>query len=1293
MDVAKESVGRIKALDIEARVIQRSSAIAVENVKQHLGNLRPKYEESKAWADDVRYDQQFLDRNWWQNVDKLELLPANKELRGCLPGAATSADGSLKKFADGGPTLKDFEDAKVTRKASSVATSAAQRFAERADDLETLFEDTAHDAFEIVENFSQGLGLSDSDIGDQAGRLMEEVEVVAKKINADYDHILSLPEAEISMKEMSRTDLLHARNFLPALQQTYADIHQLLLGTVRSKDNVMAAAITYMQKVSTIESMIAQVHSQLANLDLSEEDEEAFTTLNFIMKLPLTYGSLMIECVRRREWTDKIMSDSSSLVEEVAILRDEEINRRKKWAKQMGGAVDLSSIDDMALGIDINVQSRKQKWPSVSRQDIQAFLKALGAAGDYGESFKEELEALVKGLDAPSRQQTKRAKAFKNGSMHDANFGKQSLLLRRDDDAVRSLQSDKSKLEDKLKSSESRIRKLEDILHRQSQSSRPPSSHNFTPGNGLGAERQTTSPVPNPTTPLSKPHDSSSRRSSVSSRKVVVNNDVEEKALTQRVVALESQLTAMQQQAVTKAKAEDDLKSQVQDAVSTKEDLLSNMEAQQREFDAERRLVEQENGKLKVRLEEFEDDMDKMLESREQDLRVHHLEQELEKVRKDAAIEVEKAQGQVEYIKNDYTVQREKSNGLEQQVRDLDEEVANLSTRLQKRDLSAANNHRALRTVMLRLSPDSVAPEDLDSLVETVEELAKQSQEHLMEVEQALRTVRADNAAMEARMKNQSDAIHDLKGKVGTGEIEIFSLREDTAKHRTDLASLQSELETERGEHGQLRTKFAIGETDAESLRGSIAQKEEAVADLNGKITGLQGKIEDLELRAAGDRNRLSTARSTLDQQISNHQIATELQQTDLRDLQAAHDDLVSNLDVRSNQAEEVSARLYTVKNSMGRLLEQIGYTVTKENDILTFQRTSKAQTSSTVLLDPSNSMTRSVSNPTSSKSFFDSKATSHLITWPSSSPTCQPADFASFMSDISSLPTEAFSEAIIKRVKDADHTTRKYFKEARNYRDKYRRVQSEGHDKITIRAFKEGDLVLFLPTRNQVSGLWAAFNINFPHYFLREQENHRLSGKEWLLARITKIETRVVDLSKSMNGLCAPPQQPNSALASGDAASDGGASFEDENPFQLSDGLKWHLVDAVEEKLGAPMMIGSSKSTVAAANVDAQGSMGNKKKGKEDGEGEATAKLRTSLDSRRSSTNSKAGVTSAARPSTATSLEERLAAGEVVAEGAGQLAPVADSTQPKRQSSLRHSTSQEQQAADPVRSDLLWGP
>lgn len=1286
---------KLRACDTEADVVQQSAAIAVENVKQHVGSLRPKFEESRAWAENVLQDQNYLLDNWDSHLRHFTLVSVVPELGRCLPGSQ-NARSARKKSTDSAhsPSLHDFVATAEVREASKTASNVSRTFAGRVGDLTNTFDDVAQDAFDVIDGFDQSMKLSDNDLSNQTGQLMEEIDVVAKKVGADYEHVHGLPNTPKSLNDISRTALLHARDFIPALQQTHAELDGLLRHAIERKNNVMSSAVSYLQRVSATESQIAKVHTQLANLDLDGNEGQAFDILSDLIRLPLTYGSLLVECIRRREWTEKMVADSSSLVEEVAVFKDEEAKRRKKWAKEMGDAVDVSSIDGMAIGIDINLQAEKHEWPEVSRKDATALVKALKSIIGF-EDVARQVEESIKSLDAPTKQQTRRAKAFKNGSIHEASFGKQSLLLRRDDELIQTLHNDKSKLEDRLKGSDSRIRKLEDLLHRQTQTSRPPSSHAYTTNDVQAAHRYSSSPTANIVT--GRPQDASSRRSSMSSRKIP--NESEERILAQRIVDLEAELATLKREAVTKAKIDDDIRTQMQEAVSTKDDLMHNMEAQQREFDDERRFLKEGEDTLRFKLEEVEDAMDRMVESREQDDRAAVLEKELDIARKEAENDLQRAQQQADENLSMFKTQLQEAETLRKQIQELDDEVAGLSTRLQKRDMSAATNHRALRTVMFRLSKDSIAPEDLDSLVETVEELAKQSANHSVEIGKALETTRAYNVAQEARLIRQDEEIYDLKEQVGAKEMEIFSLREKIATQKTELARLGSELQAERDEHGQLRSKFAHGESSSESLRALLLEKDDAITVTTGKLSELETEKRLLQEEAdqreehhrssqealqarlgeshADSEARLGKQRASLESRLDEQRAGFEAMQADLDrrledrqrsgdDLKKVHDALKNALQGRAKRAEDVSSRLYTLRNSLGRLLEQVGFTVSKQDDTMVFQRTPKVTTASSMLNDPSSSMVRSVSAPFPSKSAFEDPYDPGLPHWTSpDDPGSEHEQFTAFLRDISSFNSSSFSEAITKRIKDAEHTARKYFKDARAYRDKYRRAQTEGHNKITVRGFQEGDLALFLPTRNHATKPWAAFNVGAPHCFLKEQEDHRLPGRDFFLARISKVEPRVVDLSHSMNAL-KPPS---------DGASDAAVSFDDENPFELSDGLRWNLIEATEEKMGPPMTIANVKSTVAAANVDATGSIRMKKS--KDGNG-ATMTLTRSLDSRRSSSNSKVGVASAATPkvTTTTSLDDRLDEQQLDSE-LGRETQLAEPTQGPAE----------------VRTDLLFGP
>lgn len=1205
MKGSRNVVEGIQSLDSGIAIIRRGTAIAVENAKQHVGQLQPKYQESKAWADQMCEDQTFLLNNVNQGLTLLGSLPAYEDLGHCLHGVQGDIGNKPSETVEHTQLpLQDFVDTSEVRAAATTGKDVARGFADRVADMSAAFEDVVRDSSSVIEDFRQSAALLHNDGGGQATKLMDEVEVIARKINSDSERVLGLPNASNSLLKASKIGHSHRTSLLPSLLQTNEEINRILVQQIERKEQASKASMQTLQDIAIVESSIASVHHKLAHLDVEAGNEQPFDLLNFVVKLPSLYGSLLVECVRRQEWSEKMTSDSSSLVEEMATYKEQEARRRKRWTKDMNGAVDLESLDDMALGIEVNVQAQKQKWPKVSRNDITAYLRRLRELGDIDGSLKE-IEDAFKTLDTPSKQQARRAKAFKNGSVHEAAYGRTSLLLRGDDDTLLAMRNDKSKLEDKLKSADSRIRKLEDLLHRQNP--RPSSASGFPPSNGPTFERYTTSPVINFASALSKARETGSRRSSVSSRRFSMNNDPEEKNLAQRIVTLEAELTTekaqsadLEKKAAARSNAEDMLKSQIREAISTKEDLLGNLEAQEREFAHERRLLEAENNKLKVKLEELEDEFDRVLGSREHDDRIHTLEEDIERLRNETAGEVERALQQTETMRNDLDIQCERASNLEHEAQQHKEENADLgakaqqmSRRLQNHDHAQADHRRALRSALVHSSHDDEVPEDFTALVEIVETVAEKSASHLKDVKDALEALRTDNASLEIRVKSQEDEIYDLRERLGSEERDVFSLHEELNTQQTKCTTLQSQLDFERHEHDDLKSRFALGETDSESLRAQLTDGERTAESLLGKIKDHEAQYQTLE--------------SQIKEKEANLQV-----------LRARHDSLFEVWTAQASRANDVSTRLHGQNNLLEKLLEQLGFAVTRESGIMVIQKAPRAVSASAMLNDPSTSMKRSLSAPMSAKNEAGPLLHPEILHW-AAAEDLETTErlFEEYMKDITRFDLDSFSEAIYKRVKEIEHIARKWQKEARAYRDKAHRSQSEAHDRIALRNFKEGDLALFLPTRDQATKPWAAFNLGAPHYFLREQDSHNLGKRDWLIARISKLEERVVDLSKSINNV-----KPTGDQAS--FKSDGGASLNDENPYELSDGLRWYLIDAVEAKPGAPINVGLGKATVASANVDAKGNI--RMKNSSDGNG-ATKTLSRSLDSRRSSTNSKKGM------------------------------------------------------------------
>ncbi|KAE8351732.1 autophagy-related protein 11-domain-containing protein [Aspergillus coremiiformis] len=1122
-------------------IINRAISVALENLKTHVGTLEHRFTEAQTWANDLLKEQQAALDGWKRTLATLENIPAQKDFS-FLRRPSTPKKNNDKSTG----TLRDYLDPEEVHRAAADAVDVSSQFAHQVQGTEEAVGGIATDTQQLVD------AVAPSGVDGVEG-LVQEVETISKKIQSDYEHVSALPNNQKTLANISRLALSHTKDLLPSLLEISADIQASLEEAVGQYNIAAKAAFNNMRQISSIELRLADVQSQINNLNFQSE---AFDVLYTVFHMPLVYGSVLIESVRRREFSDKMKSDSLTLAEEMSVFRDEEQRRRKKWIKNMGEFISIS--DSTTPGIEVNLRGQEYEWPVVSRKEVELYIEELRTKPGMA-SPSQELSQLYKELDAPTRLQRRRAKAFKQGSVFDLS---RSSLLLRSDDMVRSLRDEKSKLEEKVKGSESRIRKLEDLLHRQSHMGRP-ASGNFS--------------LDFPSSPASPHPDTLSRRSSVSSRRMSSNQSPEEKALVQRIVHLEADLAA-ERETVQKLQREAHAERQsntdkIQEVQSTKNDLIGNLEARQREFDDERRFLEGEMKKCKIRAEELEEELDRIIEGREHekqdaDERIHQLEMELQDVHAHAEGEIQKANELTAYMQS----LKEAEDSLHTRIDELEKQES------ARKERDRDNNH-ALQAAFLNLSPGGSVPAEIPGIIKAIEVLSEGLSIHTKNAEDSTAKAVAENKELEERLAQIESEAKELKKTSEVRALELSQVKEELVQEKAKLKNVVSELDDERSKFIALQSKLALGETGSDALRERVIEEERKLADLSLRLT-------EVEAQALQAEEEVLVWKKRVEAMVETEQ------------------DAAGRVETCGTRSQELSKQLFRQVERLENMLEQLGFTVVRQNGDIVVQRSSKVNALS------------STGDSLSQSGVVSVRPDPTLLDWMHSSSTEEETDrFMAFMESLYQFDVDIFGDAIVKRVKDIEVLARKWQKEARGYRDKYHRIQSEAHDKIAYRSFKEGDLALFLPTRNQAIRSWAAFNVGAPHYFLREQDVHKLHTRDWLLARITKIEERVVDLSRSVNG--ANPDRRSLGETSD------GTSFDDENPFELSDGLRWYLLDATEEKPGAPATPGLGKSTVAPAHVDARGSIRLKRT---TGGGNVAKTLSKSLDSRRNSSNSKKG-------------------------------------------------------------------
>jgi autophagy-related protein 11 len=1225
--------------------IEKGTQIAVGNHDAHIRGLEQKHNAAKDWFDGVEKETGDNLRRLDADFGQLGSIPAKPEFLLFLAKEVRStpaAQGARKPSQPRTMTLQDYLDSDAVRRATSVSNRVKESFGKRMEGMATQLEKISADYHELLGATGQSQSRSLVDDTEEPLRLYNEIDAVAKKVDSDFEHVMGLPANSKSVAQVSKMALLHTRNFLPAIKEYSMEMGDLVRRSVDQRNAALRNAVESMRTIAAIESVISSLSAELDAINIPDEGVSAFELISLVSRLPYIYGTLLVEAVRRHEWLEKMQKDTSSLAEELAGYQEEEERRRKRWLKPIADVVNIEAVQGNILGLEMNVQPEKNVWPAVSREDLQEYLNVLQQLGNQ-QSEVEALNQAIKDLDKPTKQQVKRAKNFKMGSVHEPAFGRGSQLQLRGDDDVQVLKEANTKLEDELKSSKSRIRRLEDLLHRQSHVSRL-SIGGGPPSFGPQSPIDPSTPTLETATSL-RPQEETSRRSSISSRRFSTNQGQDDKRklmrLEQELLTEKEARAALEKEVQSRKDEDEDLKRQIEDAVSTKDNLMENMKAQQREFADERRSLESEIQSYKHRIEEAEDELDRVLGSRDNersgiDTRLQELVSDLEKARTEAA----------------------------EQETQANKQVAHLQNEVHKYQQIEAQHHESLAAAFSRLSPEESVPEDHATLIAQLEDLALRSFNHQQELQQAVALAKSENESVQTRAQEQES---ELKSQLNKEEAETASLRDQLNVERAKAASITEELEEERAHLRDLRTKFAQGETGSEALRKRVAEEEAKVGWLHVELAESKSHANSLDV---------------------------ELMQAQKKILKYEEFDS-SRTHKRSIRAKELSQRLYSQHDRLLRLLETLGFVITYEDGAMVLQRASKLGGST--IMSEMTGLTRSVTtpSPTPLKRYLEDYPDLPFLQWSEAAkPEDEDQQYGELIDTLNTFNVEVFSDAVAKRMRDMEHTARKWQKEARGYREKAHRFQAEAHEKIAFRSFKEGDLALFLPTRNQATRPWAAFNVGAPHYFLREQDSHRLHGREWLVARISKVEERVVDLSKTMDGGARKPPLDDRSVTPNSAV-----SFEDDNPFELSDGLRWYLLDAAEEKGGAPGTPGLGKSTVASARISGQGHM---EPTKIKASNDPAKTLGKSLDSRRSSGNSRksAPVVGGRASTEALVAENAIESGPNSATATRGASPIGPShlreseasadTVPEPSAAARPLDGQ---GADEVRKDLLWGP
>lgn len=458
------------------------------------------------------------------------------------------------------------------------------------------------------------------------------------------------------------------------------------------------------------------------------------------------------------------------------------------------------------------------------------------------------------------------------------------------------------------------------------------------------------------------------------------------------------------------------------------------------------------------------------------------------------------------------------------------------------------------------------------------------------------------NSADNEEIQNLKERVKSLEAEKEDSVKEISNLKEENEALKVEVEKNKSIYEEAQMMKSDLLANISAKEAEYNTERRLLLTE---IAELKGKVDDLEIELERESDRSAGLETKLDTFQSQVDHNEKSRSSDREEFTAQKVELELQNSKLQAQFDLLYSRARDMSQRLYTSYKRSCDLLECLGLQSSKvlddNGELTSFRiqrvkglgRRSSARNSNAGITNSLGDLSHDTSgildgginvaqkeleldpnifywldayyndieeDDTPSELEYDEADRNSLNTNDSSLnnsavlnsqeriqrqrrklSTVRELRYRQFLGTIY-LDYDLFRDSVTKRFNDVEHLARKLQKEARNYRERAHMNELQSRHKLAYKGFQKGELALFLPTRDQSRdpNPWAAFNVGAPHYFLKPSSEHQLENREWLVGRITKLEERVVDRAHDKEG---------------------------DNPFDLSDGLRWHLIEAKEER------------------------------------------------------------------------------------------------------------------------------
>ncbi|CAG8444414.1 17447_t:CDS:10 [Acaulospora morrowiae] len=972
------------------------------------------------------------------------------------------------------------------------------------------------------------------------------------------------------------------KEYFPEIKKLDDYIREQVIFFMKCKKATTSTLISNLQQISCLESNIASIPSKLSRLESEVRTKtQDYKLLAHVHQMPSAYAMTLIEIVRRKEYTKLLLAKSQQLAEIMAQFRDMEQKRRDRYRLDTKKYVPIKipALDDSPPMCEISaVNMNDDRLPSFSKEDIQLFLNlidqirpavmsqaslirssfsSLTPKVRIQQSYFDPLSTLqsnlvklfgqVEGMNIEFENIIEKSSLFEKPNIDNASimsrmrFTEGRLLSSKGIPSIpqnsrgsrRSRQSfsedsavtigtdllvEKIKqldaAEEKIKAYEARIKNLENLL----QTNFKASKNSVVAAAASGSE--TSNLKPSKTIDHQELFESNSRYYSPESlhsveltEKRKLGKEQSDLKVEFRSLTNEHDKTFHEMEALKKRNSE--LESQYREMTRTHEKVLrENGVLEQKVLDLEKSYydlqssyseVVDKNVSLESRLKELEASKSRSTnESSEITERYKRLQTEYD-LSSARRRELEAMITELEKLNKELELRNISANTLESEqievLKDLKQKLRDAESECEKKDLELNSLRKEY------YSEKECFLIEKNKLVETyemqIEQIRKEKDETIRECESNEKNMLSEIEGWKETLEKMNTAREEIQVELGKSREKIRNVELDNSETKKTLEKVENLVGT--------ITEIALEcKSIVIAYDNSLNSKKDESSDSN-PISMIR-KICDISkyLNTELVKTRESLENSMLENSNLNV-IITELRQS---------------LQERTEFSRSLSKGLWNYYNNIRTLMRDLGFSLpVKSENRSIIKPTTADEEKDGQIKSPEPNLSDSYHAEDLGKFFANDYVDDQ--SWPKDR-------YETLITLTSKVNLDEVHSTIRKMPADAEALAKKHQKEAKLYKEKYKKVNMESKDKISFKNFKMGDLALFLPTRNtNAKNCWSAFNINYPNHYL--QITDKISGQ--LLNR-TYLVARIVDITEFLAG------------------SDGS------NPFDLPTGVKYYLLD-----------------------------------------------------------------------------------------------------------------------------------